>query len=60
MTIPFYIQDELDAAIAKERLWIGAWLRSRGLAGAAAAIEKIDYPRPLVVVPPPKLEPETP
>lgn len=31
MTIPFYTQDELDARIHKERLWIAAYLRASWL-----------------------------
>jgi hypothetical protein len=67
MTVPFYTQEELDAAIRKERLWIAAFVlgRARGDTVVAALqaesiahqIAKGDYPRPLVVEPLPETKP---
>lgn len=61
MTIPFYSQGELDAAIAKERLWIARFLRAHAPGQTIVEalqynarvdqIAKGDYPRPLVVTP---------
>lgn len=65
MTVPFYSQAELDAAIAKERLWIrdacnaeaATWrvdemnLRADLLERLGHRIAAGDYPRPLMVEP---------
>ena len=61
MTIPFYSQEELDAVIAKERLWIRDFLKAVPATDSdlqddqndwiATRIARGDYPRPLVVLP---------